>query len=316
MESMSPSIEFLKRFFLFKAFSPDTQNPNIPLLERVGNKKVALLSVGSCGLKSATLTKGKDGPVISDIDSITMRLQDDVTDHPFLAALPKKTDCGLVVLCLGWKFMLNTEQNKLKNNTELNMELQVNAQSVMGSKFQANKRYMGLLSEDRKYSMISDIEEDLIQSVEDTLSNYNLKVIRAQIGLMSMMNVMFSDPEVISSSLANIPLLHDNGHVVVMVRQENRMNLRLFTSMIDTKPDNQVVERSSKLIERLGEILKSSRPGKDTVFWVADTGLPNIEKVMDNFCATIKHDAKVSWKPYTVEGVPPNALEFKGITLN
>lgn len=315
--SMSPSIEFLKRFFLFKAFSPDTQNPNLPLIDRIGGKKIALLSVGSCGLKSASLTKGKDGkPVISDIDSITMRLQDDVTDHPFLAALPKKTDCGLVVLCLGWKFMLNTEQNKLKSNNELNMELQANPQGVMGSKFQPNKRYMGFLSDDSKYSIIGDIEEDLVQSVEDTLSNYNLKVVRAQIGLMAMMNVMFNDPAVISSDLSNIPLLHDNGHIVVMVRQENRMTLRLFTSMVDTKPDNQIVERSSKLVERLGEILKTSRSGKDTVFWVADTGLPNIDNVMNNFCATIRHDAKVSWKPYTIEGLPPNSFEFKGITLN
>ena len=313
---MNPSIEFLKRFFLFKAFSPDPQNPNLPLLSRIGTRKVALLSIGSCGLKSATLTKGKNGAVISDVDAVTMRLQDDVLDNPFLSALPKKTDCGLVVLCVGWKFVLNVDPNKLRNSGELNMELQVNAQGILGNKFQPNKRYMGMLTDDKKYSIVADVDEDLIQGVEDTLSNYGLKVVRAQIGLMSMMSVMFNDPAVLTTDMSVVPLLHDHGHIVIMVRQENRMMLRLFASMVDTKPDNQTVEKSAKLIERLSEMLKTSRAGKDTTFLVADSGLPAIDKVMDNFCATVRHDAKVTWRPYVVEGIEPNVIEFKGVTID
>lgn len=312
---MNAGLEFLKRFFTFKAFSPDLQNPNLPLLNRIGNKRIALLSIGPCGLKSATLTKGKNGKVeITDIDTVNMRLQEDSADSPFLAALVKKTDCGMVAATIGWKFLLNQDQGKFRNDAELNQELQANPMGVMGNKFRPNTRAIGYLTDDLKHAIIADMEEDPIQVVEDTLANYNLKLIRAQIGCMTLLNIALHTPSYLESQKDTILVVHDQGHILICMG-DTRLTVRLFSSIIDIKPpDNQAA--STKLTERLTELLRNSRSGKDTRFLVVDSGMPNIGDLMETFCKTSRHDAKITWERLVPEGSDPSVVDFFGLIQN
>ena len=307
---MNPGIEFLKRFFLFKAFSPDPQNPNIPLLQRVGKLKVGLLSIGPCGLKLASYSKAEG---VHDVETFPMRLADDSHDIPILASLAKKTDCGLVSLVVGWKFGLVVDANKFKNEVELNIELGATPANVLGQKYQPGKRYMGLITPDSKYSAVTDVDEDAVQNIEDTLQTYNLRVMRSQIALGSMLKLFFSNPDMIPEDEKTIPLLHDNGHVVAVLRQGNRTAIRLFSGVVDPRPDNAPVERAARLTERLVAILRDQRVGMDTEFAVMDTGVPKIDQVMNTFISGTKHDAKLSWRPVEL---PHDAFEFQGLIID
>lgn len=308
---MNPGIEFLKRFFTFRAFTPDPQNPNIPLLKRLGKEKIALMSIGPCGLKMGSFTKNGG---IQDIEVFPMRLQDDTQDIPIVSALVKKTDCGLVALTTGWKFGLAVETNKFKNEVELNIELGSTPANVLGQKFQPDKRYMGLITPDEKQSVIMDVEEDAIQNIEDMLATYNIKVIRAQVGLASMLKLYFSNPELIPDDEKTVPLLHDNGNVLAILKNNGRTTIRLFAGVVDPRPDNAPVERATKLTERLTEILKNQRAGIPTEFAVMDSGLPKLEVVMAGFVASSQATIKnLSWRPVEV---PSGAFEFEGLLIN
>jgi hypothetical protein len=306
---MNPGLEFLKRFMLLQAFSPDPQNPSLPLLQRVGKQKIALLSIGPCGLKIGSYSKSKG---ISDLEAFPMRLSDDAQDTPILTSLAKKTDCGLVAVCAGWKFAVNTDANKFKSEAELNIELGSSPQTVLASRYQPNRRFMGLLSSDAKYQIVGDMEEDSVQNVEDSLASYGMRVMRVQIGLMSMLRAFFENPSIIPESPEAVPVLHDNGHVLVLLRAEGRIAVRLFAGVVDPRPDNQPVERATKLTERLADILRNQRQGRATEFVVIDSGLPKIDLVMQQFVSSVRHDAKVTTR--TVE-IPGNDLEFQGLLL-
>lgn len=312
---MSDGQEFLKRFFSFKAFRPDPRNPTLSLANRVGNKRIALVSVGPCGIKTATGRFTKKGIDISDVEYASMRIGEGAQDNPALAVCSKKGDDGLVAVCSGWRGYIYVDAARMTTDQELNHELITNPASILGVKYQASRRFMGFLSKDKANVVVADTEEETLQTLEDILSNQNLIVTRMQLGMLTLCNQVLKDPEVNDAPPNVIPLIHDHGHIALVMRGE-KFTVRLFNSMIDVRPDSQTVDRATKLEERLTDFLVRYRAGKETEFLVADTEVPNIQKIMDNFCTHCKHDAGVTWKRYTPEGIDPGTLEFRGLMEN
>ncbi len=199
--------------FAFRGFKPKATDPLFALLQRApAGKKLAFLSLSGNAIATATVVVGRKGPVVSEVETSEMEPGMSPYSSDLFRGLPKKTNCGMVVVQYGDFERIDIGQNLRRQTPQVELiTISRDARSVVGPDCNPESRYAALTHTTNAYGYIVSIEKVHIDALVGQLDQLKLRPIRIQSSVLSLLSVGMAHPDFVSGKASL--LVCDHGHL-------------------------------------------------------------------------------------------------------
>lgn len=209
---MKPLINLYK-FFTLQAFKPLLNNTLLTLNSRFPNKPLTFVAHGPGGYTVATITvREKDLPRVTIIEHST----DCSSIETVLEIARKKTKTKHLVLSIsdGSPSPFPTSSIARIPNRELGMRLATKPSDVLGHTYMAGRRFSGFFHRDMSQGLFASIGSPTLSAAVQAASNHGFQVVRTQISVVPLLDLLLADPRVRSGKFH--PVILDHGVAIYM----------------------------------------------------------------------------------------------------
>jgi len=170
----------IKDVLTFQAFRPDPDDSTAPVNKRLIGKKYLCLNINKDSISWRQVDRkghfGQSGIVLGQLKEALAEHADEWRGL---------TDGGWVVVSLNNRFFITLESN-MSRKPGSETTIRTNARSVIGSKYDRNKRYAIHHNQETSASMLLSCEDSLVRGIEDSLKQAGFQIARISCGLFAM----------------------------------------------------------------------------------------------------------------------------------
>ncbi|MBL9154808.1 MAG: hypothetical protein JNK37_20170 [Verrucomicrobiales bacterium] len=170
----------IKDVLTFAAFRPEPDNASAPWSRRFPNRRSVLVNVSRGRVDWCMLSKKQKVEDTGYADGEFIDVSASMADE-----WRSRTDDGWLGISVNSRFIITMEHN-LSRKAGWEETIRNNPKSVLGTKYDRAKRYALYHSSETSSSLLMACDSSLIQSIEDSLRNHNLRPARICCGLFAL----------------------------------------------------------------------------------------------------------------------------------
>jgi hypothetical protein len=176
----------------FAAFRPEPDNPSAPWTKRFPNRRTVLINVSRGRVDWCMLSKKQKVEDTGFADGEFIDVAAGMADE-----WSSRCDDGWVGISVNTRFIITLEHN-LSRKAGWEETIRNNPKGILGTKYDRAKRYALHHNTETSSSLLMACDNSLVQNIEDTLRNHNLRAARISCGLFAMtsqaLNRIDADP--------------------------------------------------------------------------------------------------------------------------
>lgn len=170
----------IKDVLSFAAFRPEPDNASAPWTKRFPNRRSVLVNVSRGQVSWCMLSKKQKVEETGHADGEFMDVAASMADE-----WQNRTDDGWIGISINTRFIITLEHN-LSRKAGWDETIRNNPKSILGTKHDRGKRYALYHSPETSSSLLMAADGSLVQMIEDTLRNHNLRAARVCCGLFAL----------------------------------------------------------------------------------------------------------------------------------
>jgi hypothetical protein len=170
----------------FAAFRPEPDNATATWSKRFPNRRSVLVNVSRGRIDWCMLSKKQKVEEVGYFDGEFMDVAAAMADE-----WQSRTDDGWIGVSVNTRFIVTLEHN-LSRKAGWEETIRNNPKGILGTKYDRAKRYALYHSSETSSSLLMACDNSLVQTVEDTLRNHNLRPARISCGLFAMTTQVLS----------------------------------------------------------------------------------------------------------------------------
>lgn len=193
----------IKDVLTFAAFRPEPDNSKEAWPKRFPNQKTLLININRASVTWRSINKRGNLEMSGVQEGEFMDVAAQMAEE-----WRAMTEDGWVSVSVNNRFIISLEHN-LSRKKGWDDTIRSNPKSMLGTKYDRNKRYALHHSSDTSASLLLAVDDSMIRSLEETLRNHNLKPGRICSGLFAMTSKLLTD-------ISNDPMLGDGKDFIVV----------------------------------------------------------------------------------------------------
>lgn len=170
----------IKDVLSFAAFRPEPDNASATWSKRFPNRRSVLVNVSRGRIDWCMLSKKQKVEDTGSAEGEFMDVAAGMADE-----WRSRTEDGWVGLSINTRFIITMEHN-LSRKAGWEETIRNNPKGILGTKYDRSKRYALYHSSETSSSLLMACDNSLVQIVEDTLRNHNLRAARIACGLFAI----------------------------------------------------------------------------------------------------------------------------------
>ena len=177
----------IKDVLTFAAFRPEPDNAKETWPKRFPAQKTLLININRASVTWRSVDKKGHLDVQGIQEGEFMDVAAQMADE-----WRGMTDDGWVSVSVNNRFIISLEHN-LSRKKGWDDTIRSNPKSMLGTKYDRNKRYALHHNADTSASLLLAVDDSMVRTYEDTLRNHNLKAGRISSGLFAMTSKLMTD---------------------------------------------------------------------------------------------------------------------------
>ncbi|MCB1077205.1 MAG: hypothetical protein KDM63_00795 [Verrucomicrobiae bacterium] len=170
----------IKDVLTFAAFRPEPDNASASWIKRFPNRRSVLINVSRNRVDWCMLSKKQKVEDTGYAEGDFMDVASGMADE-----WAARTDDGWLGVSVNTRFIITLEHN-LSRKAGWEETIRNNPKGILGTKYDRAKRYALCHNPETSSSLLMACDNSLIQSIEDTLRNHNLRPARIACGLFAI----------------------------------------------------------------------------------------------------------------------------------